>query len=75
MRLIDLKCPHCGADLQVNADLPQCVCNYCGTSFVVDEETKKSDVQIKNAYQFGYEQELGRQEALKKQQEEIAEIN
>lgn len=30
MKLIEIKCGKCGAALQVNAELPKCMCQYCG---------------------------------------------
>ena len=30
MNLIEIKCPKCTASLQVNSELPKCMCQYCG---------------------------------------------
>ena len=30
MNLIEIKCPKCTAPLQVNSELPKCMCQYCG---------------------------------------------
>lgn len=36
MKLISLACPNCHAQLQVNQELKQASCNYCGYSFLID---------------------------------------
>lgn len=40
--IISLNCPHCKAPLQVNAELSRATCEYCGNSFVLEDEVKKS---------------------------------
>ena len=44
MKLVQLKCPGCGAKLEVNPDLEQYTCNYCGISTVLDDEA----IKVKN---------------------------
>lgn len=34
MRMIEIKCDKCGAMIQVNAELPKCMCQYCGNEIV-----------------------------------------
>ena len=43
MRLIEKKCPNCGASLEFNEDDRSCKCDYCKRSFVIerDENNKK----------------------------------
>ncbi len=36
MRLIDIQCARCGAMLRVNAELPGCMCQYCGNQIVLN---------------------------------------
>lgn len=36
MRLIDIQCARCGAMLRVNADLPGCMCQYCGNQIILN---------------------------------------
>jgi len=38
MKLIQLKCPSCGAKLEVNPSLDKYTCNYCGVTTVLDDE-------------------------------------
>lgn len=75
MKLIELTCNKCGAELKVNADLKKCMCQYCGNEMLIDDEIIHH--QIDNAYDAGYQAEMGRQQAIKdiekqKQQEIIA---
>ena len=41
MRLIELKCPNCGAAFQVDADRDFCFCSYCGTKSLIDNGTNR----------------------------------
>lgn len=36
MRMIDIQCARCGAMLRVNAELPGCMCQYCGNQIVLN---------------------------------------
>lgn len=38
MRLIKVNCPNCNAKLEVNAEMKRVVCNYCGTTALLDNE-------------------------------------
>lgn len=42
MPIISLKCPNCGANLSVNSDAKISVCDYCGTSFNVNDTIIKN---------------------------------
>ena len=44
MRLINLTCSHCGAELQIDADRKQAFCTYCGSKILIEDE----DIQITN---------------------------
>lgn len=46
MKLITLKCPECGATLQLDQDRKECFCTYCGSKILLDEEIQKQDVKI-----------------------------
>ena len=61
MKLIDAKCPYCGAALKVDSDNKNATCEYCGASLILDDEVHH--VQYDNAEQAGYEFEKGRQRA------------
>lgn len=40
MKLINLKCPECNAELKVNPDREFIYCEYCGTKILLDKEEK-----------------------------------
>jgi len=61
MKLINMSCPNCGAALQVNSELKQAQCNYCGNLFYMDDEVQH--IQFDNAEDAGYMFEKGRQRA------------
>lgn len=61
MKLINLTCPQCGAQLQVDADKKTVYCQYCGAKLLIDDEVQH--VQYDNAEQAGYQFEKGRQRA------------
>jgi DNA-directed RNA polymerase subunit RPC12/RpoP len=62
MRLIDMTCPHCGAQLKVDADQKQAKCDHCGTTILIDDEVRH--VKYDGAEEAGYEFEKGRQKAI-----------
>ncbi len=37
VQMIPLKCPKCGADLDVKEGTKTCYCSYCGTKIIVDD--------------------------------------
>lgn len=41
MKLIESKCPNCGSSIKVAFGNKKAECDYCGTSFVIDDETIK----------------------------------
>ena len=61
MKLVDFKCPGCGAQLSVDVDLRQATCPYCSKTFPIDDEVQY--VKLDGAAQAGYEFEKGRQQA------------
>ena len=77
MKLIELKCPQCSAELKADADQKQCVCQYCNNVILIDDEVQH--IQYDNMGQSGYDFEMGRLQAqeayrenkIKQQQEAI----
>lgn len=61
MRLVDVNCPSCGAQLRINSEDRVAECPYCGHRFLIDDEVQH--IQYDNAEQAGYEFEKGRQKA------------
>ena len=43
MNLVKLKCENCNAVLEVNSDLNEIVCNYCGSKILIDDEATKKE--------------------------------
>ncbi len=66
MQLVTLKCPTCNANIQVNSELTQGTCNYCGATFLIDDEVKKRD-QLSEEDGFNFEK--GRIRAQKEEEE------
>lgn len=40
MKLVNLKCPECGAQLKVDPNREFVYCEYCGTKILLDKEEK-----------------------------------
>ena len=61
MKLINMKCPNCGAKLTIDKDKETAVCQYCNQSFYIDDEKdpapiiqiniEKSEKKASTAYQ------------------------
>lgn len=66
MKLIDLTCSKCGASLQVNPELTKCMCQYCGNEMLIDNEIQHHSLD--NGFEFGYQAEIGRQQAQQEMQ-------
>lgn len=65
MRLIDLKCPSCGASLQIDMEAQQAFCPHCGHQLIVDDGRMKADgASFRDA---GYQFEQGRMQAQREQ--------
>ena len=44
MKLIEKKCPKCGADLSFDINSKEVTCNYCKTSFEIDRSDDISNL-------------------------------
>lgn len=38
MNFVQMKCPNCGADLEVENDIDSFYCKYCGTKIVIEDQ-------------------------------------
>lgn len=38
MKLIEKKCPNCGAELKFEKDETEVKCNYCNTSYIIQRD-------------------------------------
>ena len=63
MKLVELSCPSCGAQMQVNPELKCCTCNFCGKQMIIDDEIRKIEVDQSEAFGYGFEK--GRMDVLK----------
>ena len=70
MKLIELKCKNCGAILKADAELDKITCEFCHTTFKIDDEVKH--VKFDDMEMNGYEFEKGR---IRAQKERMAEFN
>ncbi len=61
MRLIELKCPSCGAVLQLDVDGGQAFCSHCGHQLLVDDGKVRAD--SRSFHDAGYAFEQGRLQA------------
>ena len=43
MKLIAVKCPQCGADLQIDKAQRICFCEYCGCRILIDDVAERSE--------------------------------
>ena len=40
IKFIPVKCPECGADLQIKEGTNQCFCNYCGRKIMIKDSNE-----------------------------------
>lgn len=46
VKLVPAKCPSCGADIEVNKNLEKTICQFCGTTVLVDDAIAKIKVEV-----------------------------
>ena len=63
MKLIEFKCPACGANLKADPAREVMYCEYCGQKLILDDEAMHIKMTIENAREAGYEFEQGRMQA------------
>ena len=61
MKLINMACPHCGAQLEIEEGRKQVYCSHCGSKLLIDDEVVHH--KIDDAEEAGYRFEKGRQKA------------
>lgn len=44
MKLKALRCPECGAKLEINNDREFCFCSYCGCKIIIDDEKQETTI-------------------------------
>ncbi len=45
MKMFELKCPSCGATLNVAEEQRQLYCQYCGTKIIVDDGVRRTEIK------------------------------
>lgn len=61
MKLLDMTCPKCGAQLTIDDKITKGFCEHCGNVVLIDDEAQH--VRYDNAEEAGYNFEKGRQRA------------
>jgi len=46
MKLTPAKCPTCGANIEVNEELKNAICQYCGTTILIEEAVQKLKIDL-----------------------------
>ena len=46
MKLIAAKCPKCNADIEVNETLDKAICQYCGSTILIENAIQKHKMEI-----------------------------
>lgn len=46
MKLTAAKCPSCGASIEVNKNLEKTICQYCGTTVLVEDAIEKLKIEL-----------------------------
>lgn len=44
MKAYEIKCPECGASLEIEEGRKQIFCQYCGTRILIDDEIERKEV-------------------------------
>lgn len=63
MKIVEFKCPACGASLKADVSRDVMFCEYCGKKLILDDEALHVKMTIDNAREAGYEFEQGRMNA------------
>lgn len=46
IKLKDAKCPNCGSNLEVNDKLEKTICQYCGSTVLIEEAIQKYQIEL-----------------------------
>lgn len=63
MKIVEFKCPACGANLKADMSRGIMFCEYCGKKLILDDEAVHIKMSIDNAQEAGFEFEQGRMNA------------
>ena len=48
MKVIDVKCPHCGGEIHIGEDRRECFCEFCGSKLFIDDGVARQEVIIRD---------------------------
>ena len=63
MRLVELSCPRCGAQLVADFDEKSYSCQFCGAELLLDDGVQRFSYNFDNPEELGYQFERGRRRA------------
>lgn len=63
MKIVEFKCPACGASLKADISRDVIYCEFCGKKLILDDEAVHVKMTFDNAREAGYEFEQGRMNA------------
>ena len=69
MKLIELKCPNCGANIEADLNINEVTCKYCKSTFNLRDDSEH--IKFDNMEQSGYEFEKGRIRARKEHEKDL----
>ena len=86
MKLMNMRCSNCGAELEIDADRKQAFCSYCGAKLLFDDEEihitsrivdearlKEAEVRLREV-EYAHEREI-REETLLQEQKKVYRIS
>ena len=48
MKVIDVKCPHCGGEIHIADNRKECFCEFCGSKLLIDDGIARQEVIIRD---------------------------
>lgn len=63
MELKSMNCPNCGNPIKVDMTKKNYFCQYCGGQLLFDDGVQRVQHEMTGGFDFGYQEELGRQKA------------
>lgn len=49
MKMVSLKCPDCGANIELDSEREFGFCSYCGTKILINSEMNENEANVKIA--------------------------
>ena len=48
IKMVPVKCPNCGAQMQIEEGRKEAFCTYCGSKFLIDDGEEADQINITN---------------------------